>query len=138
QHMNALPLGDVAGLARQQGVKAVLTGEGSDELFLGYSEHVARRYQKLAAPVEILKSMYRVVPAVRRYLFPKQQSDMHRFSGTLIADFEPDRTRTSYDQAYAFVPEDRRHDQLPTPRLLQFHLASLLHRNDRMGMMAGI
>jgi asparagine synthase (glutamine-hydrolysing) len=138
QHMNALPLGDVAELARRQRVKAVLTGEGSDELFLGYSNYVAKRYRKFGAPVEWMKSMYGIVPPARRYLFPKKGSDMNRFFSDLAGDFEAEQNRSKFDQAYSFLPEDKRRDQLSTPRLLQFHLASLLHRNDRMGMMAGI
>lgn len=138
QHMNALPLGDVAQLARETGVKAVLTGEGSDELFLGYPNYVARRYQKLGAPVAALKAMYGIIPSVRRYLFPRGESDMNQFFPRLMTNFEEDLNRAKYDDAYAFVPERRRKDHLSTTELMEFHLASLLHRNDRMGMMAGI
>ncbi|PYJ81868.1 MAG: asparagine synthase (glutamine-hydrolyzing), partial [Verrucomicrobia bacterium] len=35
-HTNSIPFASVARVARQRGVKAVLTGEGSDELFYGY------------------------------------------------------------------------------------------------------
>ena len=37
-HMNSLPYGALARLARSEGVKSVLTGEGADELFFGYAE----------------------------------------------------------------------------------------------------
>ncbi len=46
-HVNAIPFAGVAQLARDNGIKAVLTGEGADELFLGYPALLARRYEKL-------------------------------------------------------------------------------------------
>lgn len=137
-HVNALPLGHVAALAREHGVKAVLTGEGSDELFLGYAVHVARRYDRLRAPVDLLQRMYGIVPMVRRHLFPKDTSSVLSFLPGVASNFEEDLARRTYTEAYTFVPEDEREDAIATAHLLQFHLASLLHRNDRMGMMASI
>ena len=43
---NGVPISRVAHLARQNDVKAVICGEGSDELFLGYSKLMAARYKK--------------------------------------------------------------------------------------------
>ncbi len=137
-HFNALPLGDVAALARNTKVKAVLTGEGSDELFLGYDIPVARRYDKLKMPVEFLKSLYGLVPMVRRHLFPKESSNMFSFFPKMVSNFEEERIREKYEERYSFVPDSQRPDHITTAILVKFHLASLLHRNDRMGMMAGI
>lgn len=138
QHLNALPLGDVAELARERGVKAVLTGEGSDELFLGYPFYVARRYKKLKTPIELMQKAYGIIPSVRRYLFPRETGNMHLFFPKLMSDFEEETAQERYEAAYSFVPDEQRKDLLSSTKLIQGHLVSLLHRNDRMGMMAGI
>ena len=137
-HMNALPLGVTAELAHRTGVKAVLTGEGSDELFLGNPPYVARRYKGLAAPVELLIKMYGVVPGVRQYLFPRDDSKVDLFFPKLTTNFEHEAVEARFTEAYAFLPPSKRGDHLSSSRLLTSHLVSLLHRNDRMGMMAGI
>ena len=137
-HVNALPLGEVAELARQEKVKAVLTGEGADELFLGYPIYVARRYKKLTMPVDLLIKLYGVIPSARRFLFPKDTSNIHSFFAQLISNFEEKINEDKFVNAYGFLPESKRQDQIATTTLIRSHLISLLHRNDRMGMMAGI
>jgi asparagine synthase (glutamine-hydrolysing) len=137
-HMNSLPLAVTAELAQRTGVKAVLTGEGSDELFLGYAEYVARRYRKLAAPVDLMIKAYGLIPSVRRYLFPRGESRLPQFYPKLMSNFEDDTAGAAFDEAYGFLPPERRRDHLSSTKLLTSHLASLLHRNDRMGMLAGI
>jgi asparagine synthase (glutamine-hydrolysing) len=136
--MNALPLGVTAELAQRTGVKAVLTGEGSDELFLGYAPYVARRYRRLAAPVELMIKAYGAVPSMRRYLFPSDDSKVDLFYSKLMSNFEEDAAEARFTEAYGFLPPAKRRDHLSSSSLLTSHLVSLLHRNDRMGMMAGI
>lgn len=137
-HMNALPLAVTAELAQRTGVKAVLTGEGSDELFLGYAPYVARRYQGLTAPVNLLIKAYGVVPSVRRFLFPRDDANVGLLYPKLMSDFADDTTEAKFSEAYGFLPRAKRRDHLSTASLLTSHLASLLQRNDRMGMLAGI
>ncbi len=137
-HMNSMPLAVTAELAQRTGVKAVLTGEGSDELFLGYAPYVARRYRKLAAPVNLMIKAYGLIPGVRRYLFPRPDSRVAQAYPKLLSNFEEDTAKASFEEAYGFLPPSKRRDHLSTTTLLTSHLASLLHRNDRMGMLAGI
>lgn len=137
-HMNALPLGITAELAQRAGVKAVLTGEGSDELFLGYAVHVARRYRKLTAPVDLMVRAYGAVPSLRRFLFPHDDARVDLFHQRLTTNFEAEATEARFAEAYAFLPRAKRADLMSSASLLTSHLVSLLHRNDRMGMMAGI
>lgn len=137
-HMNALPLGVTAELAHRTGVKAVLTGEGSDELFLGYPPFVARRYQGLAAPVDWLIRAYGLLPGVRQFLFPRDEGKIDLFYPKLTTGFESEAAEARFAEAYAFLPPKRRADHLSASHLLLSHLGSLLHRNDRMGMLAGI
>lgn len=137
-HMNALPLGVTAELAHRTGVKAVLTGEGSDELFLGYPPFVARRYQGLAAPVDWLKRAYGIFPGVRQFLFPRDEGRIEFFYPRLTTSFENELHEQRFADAYAFLPAKQRAEHLSASHLLLSHLSSLLHRNDRMGMLAGI
>ena len=66
RHTNAVPFSVVAGLARSHGVKVVLTGEGSDELFLGYPKLLTRRFDGIAkGPMQALLSLYEQVPGLR-------------------------------------------------------------------------
>jgi asparagine synthase (glutamine-hydrolysing) len=136
--MNALPLGVTAELAHRTGVKAVLTGEGSDELFLGYPPYVARRYQWMTAPVDLMIKAYGAVPGVRRFLFPQDDSKVDLFYPKLTTNFEQEAAEARFSEAYGFLPPSKRGDHLSASHLLMSHLASLLHRNDRMGMLAGI
>ena len=46
-HTNAIPFSNVAYLARNSGVKAVLTGEGADEMFMGYPRLLTSRFDKI-------------------------------------------------------------------------------------------
>jgi asparagine synthase (glutamine-hydrolysing) len=137
-HMNALPLAVTAELAHRTGVKAVLTGEGSDELFLGYPAYVARRYKWMTAPVDGMIKAYGAIPSVRRFLFPHDDANVDLFYPKLTTNFEHEAADARFDQAYAFLPPSKRADHLSSSHLLMSHLGSLLHRNDRMGMLAGI
>jgi asparagine synthase (glutamine-hydrolysing) len=138
-HTNAIPFASVAGLARSTGVKAVLTGEGADELFLGYPRLAADRYRKrLRGPSRAVEGAYGLVPGLREYVFPKPDRNAEGFLGLLVQGFERQRQRDVGLEAYAFLPEDQRHDHYRTTEMLREHLLSLLHRNDRMGMLNSI
>lgn len=137
-HTNAIPFSNVAKLAREKGVKAVLTGEGADELFLGYPRLLAERYNKYAAaPVRILKSFYKLIPGLDEYLFPKTEDSTPNFINSLVQNFEQQQIRQKLDKI-SFLTENARREQLLTIKMLGEHLVTLLHRNDRMGMMASI
>jgi asparagine synthase (glutamine-hydrolysing) len=58
---SSVPLHFVSSLARQHGVKVVLTGEGADELFLGYN-----RYRVTAWNERIGAPYWRLMPAALR------------------------------------------------------------------------
>lgn len=139
KHTNAVPLAAVATLARDSGVKAVLTGEGSDELFLGYPKLLTSRYQRpLRIPVELLTSLYGIVPGLRSYLFPQPGDSVSDFLGLLTQGFERQRLRDPGMAAYGFLPEKEARRHYTSIQMLREHLLSLLHRNDRMGMLASI
>ncbi len=138
-HTNAIPFGSVAELARTSKVKAVLTGEGADELFLGYSKLAAERYRTiLVKPARALEGAYGVIPGLREYVFPDPSATAEAFLGILSQRFERQHQRAASLERYSFLPRRTRMLQYQTVQMLREHLLSLLHRNDRMGMLASI
>lgn len=138
-HVNSIPFSNVARLAYETGVKAVLTGEGADELFLGYPPLLTRRYRSLAtAPVRAVKSIYSVSPKLKDYLFPESDGKPISLVGKLVQGFELQEMEERAEDALGFLNGRERREQMMTLTLIREHLVTLLHRNDRMGMMASI
>jgi asparagine synthase (glutamine-hydrolysing) len=138
-HVNAIPFSGVAALARDTGVKAVLTGEGADELFLGYPTLLTKRYESLASfPVNAVKSLYNLSPKLSQFLFPDRNSRPISFVNKLVQGFYVERLQHQSREKLKFLaPKDRR-EQHMTINMIREHLVTLLHRNDRMGMMSSI
>lgn len=138
-HVNAIPFSNVAQLARDTGVKAVLTGEGADELFLGYPPLLTRRYVAMAtAPVRAIKSIYSVSPKLKEFLFPESDGKPISLVGKLVQGFELQEMEERAESALSFLGNKERREQMMTLTMIREHLVTLLHRNDRMGMMASI
>jgi asparagine synthase (glutamine-hydrolysing) len=139
-HTNAIPFASVARMASNLGIKAALTGEGSDELFLGYPRLLAQRYEKLAyLPYRVLDSLYSFVPGLSDYLFPKSKPSTADFLNRLARRFESARRDLTLDTHLDGVSlESRRHEERMTIKMLGDHLVGLLNRNDRMGMMSSV
>ena len=137
-HTNAIPFARVARLARDMKVKAVLTGEGADELFLGYPRLLTRRYNTIALfPDKVLKSLYKLVPGLTEYLFPTSNNNVANFVGQLAQKFESQRL-DEYGDKFDFLNKEKKDEQKMTVKMINEHLVTLLHRNDRMGMMSSI
>ena len=137
-HMNSLPYGALARLARAHGVKSVLTGEGADELFFGYVETAFEPLRRaLRVPVVALQQAYGVVPGLAKRVLPELSDPRERDLAAVTEDFERRRISESSLAAYDFAGRE-------APRLaagldmVRGHLLSLLHRNDRMGMAASV
>lgn len=138
-HTNAMPFSNVSRLAREHKVKAVLTGEGADELFFGYPHLLTRRYDRLAAfPVNFAKSLYNAAPKLKKYLFPNQKQTAIEFINQLAQNFEAPRRESEAAEKLRFLGERKKQEQFFTIRMLGDHLVTLLHRNDRMGMMNSV
>jgi asparagine synthase (glutamine-hydrolysing) len=137
-HMNSLPYGSLARLAHARGVKAVLTGEGADELFFGYAETAFEPVRRvLRAPVAGIARLYGVVPGLAKRVLPEWSDPRERDLADIAEDFERRRQSDVSLEAYAFAGRQ-------APRLaagldmMPGHLLSLRHRNDRIGMAASI
>lgn len=137
-HPHSVPFMMVSGLARQSGVKAVLTGEGADECFLGYSRTAQ---QPLWNCVErIGGAMRRIIRAVPRLGHAIWPSDGER--AVLIGDAFNQFERRMIRERIRLVHLERMgaapNRNMATLDELIGHIPTLLHRNDRMGMSVGI
>ncbi len=138
-HVNSVPFRRVAARARDRGVKSVLTGEGADELFLGYPLMLLdTQARALGAPVRALRRLYGTVPGLATKLIPRRGEGQPDFLAELVEDRTSTTTRERGLAAFDFLPETEARRQLVTFAYLTEHLQTLLHRNDRMGMAASI
>jgi asparagine synthase (glutamine-hydrolysing) len=136
-HPNSVPFLQVARLVRRHGVKAVLSGEGSDECFLGY-QYLSRepwvaflRRQRRRAG-----SLFRRIPLLGRLARLEEAPPPSLVVG-LLNGFERDvdeaQLRAEYARRFGKVDWNIR-----TLFQLSYHLRTLLHRNDCLGMAASI
>lgn len=140
-HFNAIAFSNVSGLARQNTVKAVLTGEGADELFLGYPKLLTQRYDNLIkAPFTIINSLYSLFPPLRAYTNKTQRSEgLLSVLEMTAQDFTRQNLREEGLQKYHFIAKaEEREQQYLSAQMVQEGLVSLLWRNDRMGMIHSI
>lgn len=139
-HFNAIPFSNVARLTREHQVKAVLTGEGSDELFLGYPKLLTKRYEPyIKLPYRIFDFFYSKIPKLHDYVNNTGGSQdllgvFQRSAQNYSNHFFHEEANNTYD----FVPQKKRGEHLETAKMLHEHLISLLWRNDRMGMMYSV
>jgi len=137
-HVNALPLARVAAAVRDTGTKAVLTGEGADELFAGYPSTAARsQLHVLGAPFRLLQRGYGLVPGLAERIIPSGTTQ-EAYLAKLGDGFEAARQRAEAAEAFGHLPPDEAKGAVETYVALQGHLRTLLHRNDRMGMQGSI
>ncbi|RYD56903.1 MAG: asparagine synthase (glutamine-hydrolyzing) [Sphingobacteriales bacterium] len=137
-HVNAIPFSGVARLAHSKGVKAVLTGEGSDELFLGYPNLLTKRYNGLInGPANLVNWFYNKVPGLAKSVLKVNENRMGEALINTAKQFQRQRIKQDMN-SLGHIPENERHDQYLSLRMMQEHLLSLLWRNDRMGMIASI
>lgn len=137
---NAIPMARVAELARKNGVKPVLTGEGSDELFLGYPGIAYKRYLKLLElPIQAIRGLYGLVPGLRRVVERRSGPGINDFIAGVAMGFERQFIAdTGGEEAYSFLPKAAVPDHYKSIQMLTEHLVALLHRNDRVGMQHSI
>jgi asparagine synthase (glutamine-hydrolysing) len=138
-HPSAVPFQNIASLTRQNGDKAVITGEGSDELFLGYPRLLTRRYNGLIQfPLKTIHSVYKKIPGLTRYL-NLNQTDYFGDAGRMSFDYERKLKEKEYRNRFSFLEKTPHfEEQLLSPSMIDNGLHSLLWRNDRMGMMHSI
>ncbi len=138
-HPNCPPMMMVAQLARDTGVKGLLSGEGSDELFLGYPwlgrKRLTDAYDNFTARAV---GAVRRIPGLGPILAPNSCPNLREVVAILKGhelseDFDLVQSRV---QQLSRAGNDATHGW--TLDYMHHHLRTLLHRNDTMGMAASI
>jgi asparagine synthase (glutamine-hydrolysing) len=138
-HPNCAPMFMVCKLARDHNMKGLLSGEGSDECFLGYPwlgrERVVNAYYRA---LDRLRLLVHKVPHVGKILWPHEGNAKAVVQDLLNrCEIAEDEQRTR-DMVRAMAPARISKGNLWTVDYLNYHLRTLLHRNDSMGMAASI
>ena len=139
-HFNALPFSNISAIAREHKVKAVLTGEGADELFLGYPRLLTRKYDKfIKSPQTLLNTIYNSFTPLKRYLNNSEGSaGLTEIYELATQGFTRQILRDENIGAYSFLNEKAQRDHYLSVQMLNEGIVSLLWRNDRIGMMHSI
>lgn len=139
ENQSGVPFSRVCALAHDNGMKVLLSGEGADELFLGYTFQHARRFVRRAMlPFTLLERLYARIPLLRSALAWSKRESAGDFLVQLSHEFSRSIARAEYAHAYQGLSRRELSEELEAPISMFEHLISLLHRNDRMGMMASI
>ena len=127
-HFNAMPFSNVSMLTREHNVKAVLTGEGADELFLGYPKLLTRRYdQFIKLPYDLLNTLYGKIPKLREYVSKTGGSqDLHGVFDLASQNFTRQMIREKSIDKYSFLNPKKQKEQYLTAQMLQEGIVSLL------------
>ncbi len=140
-HANSVPFLLLSKLVGKQGFKVVLTGEGSDEFFLGYPMLAIRRYSRWVGNLgsSAQRVFHAAFPRGGKLLWPRHDNDASARLAQLVGRFEDPQMDAEFEPLVAHI-QDRRDRELTleTLRLARGHLTTLLHRNDRLGMAASI
>jgi len=147
-HPNSIPFQAMAGATSDAGVKAILTGEGADELLGGYGWVGDRLFLKRARrPFDLLFRSFQRIGWDRgahaiQLLAPSSRAGGSDASSRLrdLGNAQQDQQwRDRAERAYGFLPPGEEREFAEAFMHTCFgHLQSLLWRNDRMGMWSGI
>ena len=138
-HPNCTPFMMVSRLVREHGVKGMLSGEGSDECFLGYPwlarEKLVLGYYRMG---ERLRSLVHSIPNLGKILWPHEGNGKGVVTSLLNRFETDDERREARDVADRFGRNRISQGNIRSVDYLNYHLRTLLHRNDCMGMEASI
>ena len=110
-------------------VKAVLTGEGADELFMGYPKLLTKRYDKfIRAPFNILDKIYSLIPSLKSYISGGGSAGIEVLFEKASQNFTRDLIRLKGLKKLEFLKEPERMDHYLTIQMLNEGLISLLWR----------
>jgi asparagine synthase (glutamine-hydrolysing) len=138
-HPNCVPFMMVARLARQHQVKGMLSGEGSDELFLGYPWFGRQRIVDLYYALGVrLRKLIHKVPSVGKIMWPHDGNRVQVIEALMNRGEVAEDERGIDVAARALGCDYIDHKQRLSMSYLNYHLRTLLHRNDCLGMEASI
>ncbi len=132
-YLNSLQLFEVCKKAKSDGVKVLISGEGSDEIFCGYHRHInflkyIKTKQIESTDDEILDTLYFGGGSATRQVVEKLLGLAEDYSDEIRGDawlwLQQNKSIAPEDLVFLF---DQKH-----------RLETLLHRQDRIGMSASI
>lgn len=138
-HPNSVPFLKVTELVNEHKIKVILTGEAADEEFLGYSYLPTQNViASLQRGIDRLLSPIKKRPLLSKILFSETKKDvlLHQSFFERFDRLDEERNllcELTKANGGRFDP-----GLLKTFNLLTFHLRSLLHRNDSLGMASSI
>ncbi len=130
----------VSQLAGTEGIKVVLTGEGSDEYFLGYPKYALRPYLHACQHMMgYLQKAFHGIPKFGRALWPIKEKEPAALLRSLMFRYELEERRGSAAEAFHFVRNRTELDwHVCSIDLVVGNVRTLLHRNDRLAMAWGL
>ena len=132
-HPNSVPFLAVARLVQAHGIKAVLTGEGADECFLGYSYlPTLSAFNRYYGFLDFLRKSVHRIPRIGELAWRDPAKALPEIALLNGLDAVVDSKDLDSGTAEMNAGSPR------TVKLLGHHLRTLLHRNDRLGMAASI
>ena len=137
---SCVPFYKVSELAAKDGIKVVLTGEGSDEYFLGYPIYAIRPY--LLKYQQILRFFQNIIhwfPALGKLLWPRIEEDPAYQLRNLMFRYELDERLSTTSRAFNFIHHPTELDRhVMSIDMVIGNVTTLLHRNDRLAMAWGL
>ncbi|MHC4083590.1 MAG: asparagine synthase (glutamine-hydrolyzing) [Planctomycetota bacterium] len=137
---SCVPFYMVSKLAGEDGIKVVLTGEGSDEYFMGYPDLAIRPYLRMYhKTLEFFQNSLHCIPPLGNIIWPRKSDDPSTHLRNLMFRYELEQRRGEAAEAFHFV-----HNKTD----LDWHVMcidgvignvrTLLQRNDRLAMAWGL
>lgn len=149
-HPNSVPIYHVSRLARQNGCKVLLTGEGADELFGGYHWRYRERYNYLrfrrfiAYAGKLANHVQHLATGIWAWGFDPAFSFRSRARIAEVVHLAADRNQrqrleAACRRAYGFLRDDRQ-EEVNGAMLADYwdYIGGILHRQDRASMQASI
>jgi asparagine synthase (glutamine-hydrolysing) len=131
-HESTGPMGEIARVARREGVKVLLSGEGADELFGGYPWRRAAAHRAFDMP-----ALRRVAARMLRRRAPAETLAAPRGPGAASNRFDDDVEEQAFE-AYAHHRKPRRTVEAGLLAELSQYLPHLLNRQDKSTMQHSI
>lgn len=137
-HPNSVPFYKVSKLVRQNRIKAVLSGEGSDECFIGYPWLIPNTKENFKGIFRqsFLFSLKQLIDRLRGKILAAKKEELSdnilnflevRLGDINIQNILSDNNTKEYSEK-----------DMITLNQLHYHLRTLLHRNDCIGMSSSI
>jgi asparagine synthase (glutamine-hydrolysing) len=135
-----VPFYMVSELASKEHIKVILTGEGSDEYFIGYPSYILRPYVKYYQYfVQGIKYLYYIFPKLGAVLWPDNEKSSLEQMKHLLFNYELHERRELSDKTFSFIKNDtERYWYSLCIDMVMGNVRTLLQRNDRLGMAWGL